>query len=174
MHALKNPESSERTTYYSGSHVGANLARHPKEKCRHARRLFRCMVAAIRPLCVKELAEIFAFEFDPNEVPNLVEGWRPGNSEEGFKLLSACSTLIAITDDRGSKIVQFSHFSVKELLTSDRLQISEVDNTCDYYVPLEPAHVLLARPGACLVVLLQLEENVDKGGQDISSTLVCC
>lgn len=63
------------------------------------------------------------FEFDPNEVPNLVEGWRPGVSEEAFKLLSACSTLIAIIDDRGSKIVQFSHFSVKEFLTSDRLQI---------------------------------------------------
>ena len=34
----------------------------PKEKCRQ---LFQCTVAAIRPLRVKELAEIFAFEFWP-------------------------------------------------------------------------------------------------------------
>ena len=131
----------------------------PKEKFQHARRLLQCIVAAIRPLRVEELAEIFAIEFDPNEVTNLVEGWRPENPEEAVH--SACSSLITIIDDQGSKIVQISHFSVNEFLTSDRLQTSEVDNICDYYVRLEPAHFLLAQTR--LEVLLLLDENVDKG-----------
>jgi hypothetical protein len=130
----------------------------PKEKFQHARRLFQCIVAAIRPLRVEELAEIFAIEFDTNEVTNLVEGWRPENAEEA--VLSACSSLIAIIDDRGSKIVQFSHFSVKEYMTSDRLQRSDIGHLCDYYIPLEPAHTVLAR--ACMAVLLQLDETVDR------------
>src|SRR6267154_2622360 len=130
----------------------------PKEKFQHARRLFQCVVAAIRPLRVEELAEIFAIEFGPNEVTNLVEGWRPENAEEA--VLSACSSLIAIIYDRGSKIVQFSHFSVKEYMTSDRLQTSDIGHVCAYYTPLEPAHMVLAR--ACIAVLLQLDEKVDR------------
>jgi len=130
----------------------------PKEKFQHARRLFQCIVAAIRPLRVEELAEIFAIEFGSNEVTNLVEGWRPENAEEA--VLSACSSLIAIIDDNGTKIVQFSHFSVKEYMTSDRLQISDIGHLSDYYIPLEPAHTVLAR--ACIAVLLQLGEKVDR------------
>ncbi|KAI0263688.1 hypothetical protein BGY98DRAFT_664528 [Russula aff. rugulosa BPL654] len=72
----------------------------PKQKFQHARRLFQCIVTAIRPLRVEKLAEIFAIEFGPNEVTNLVEGWRPENPEEA--VLSACSSLIAIIDDQGS------------------------------------------------------------------------
>jgi len=75
-------------------------------------------------------------------------------------VLSACSSLIAIIDDQDSKIVQFSHFSVKEFLTSDRLQTSEISNICHHYTSLEPAHTLLAR--ACVTILLQLDEKVDK------------
>ncbi len=130
----------------------------PKEKSQHACRLFQSIVAAIQPLRVEELAEIFAIEFGPNEITNLVEGWRPENPEEA--VLSACSSLVAIIDDQGSKIVQFSHFSVKEFLTSDRLQTSEISNIRNYYVSLEPAHTLLGQ--ACLAVLLQLDEKVDK------------
>ena len=58
------------------------------------------------------------------------------------------------------KIVQFSHFSVKEYLTSDRLQLSEVANIRQYYIPLEPSHAILAR--ACVAVLLQADEEQDK------------
>jgi len=127
----------------------------PKEKFEHASRLFQCMVAAFRPLRVEELAELFAIDFGPGNVPNLVAGWRPENPEEA--VLSTCSTFITTIDDRDSKIVQFSHFSVKEFLTSDRLQLSNVGNICQYYIPLEPAHVILAR--ACMTVLLQVDEE---------------
>jgi ankyrin repeat protein len=131
----------------------------PKEKSQHAHRLFQCLVAAIRPLYVEELAEIFAIEFDQDAARNLTEGWRPENPEEA--VLSACSTLIAVIDNnKGSKIVQFSHFSVKEFLTSDRLRRSEVGSICHYHIPLNSAHTILAQ--ACLTVLLKLDEKIDK------------
>ena len=132
----------------------------PKEKFEHASRLFRCMVAAVRPFRVEELAELFAIEFDANNAPNLVVGWRPENPEEA--VLSTCSSFITIIDDRDSKIVQFSHFSVKEFLTSDRLQMSNVGNIRQYHIPLEPAHAILAR--ACMIVLLQVDEEQDEEG----------
>src|SRR5260221_176807 len=129
----------------------------PREKFQHASRLFQCMVAAVRPLRVEELAEIFAIEFGPNNTLDLVVDWRPENAEEA--VLSTCSTFITVINDGGSKIAQFSHFSVKEFLTSDRLQMSDVGNICQYYIPLEPAHAILAR--ACVTVLLQLDEEGD-------------
>ncbi|KAI0288057.1 hypothetical protein BC826DRAFT_721154, partial [Russula brevipes] len=130
----------------------------PKEQKQHAHHLFQCLVAASRPLRVEELAEIFAIKFDTDSLPNLMDHWRPENPEEA--VLSACSTLIAIIDNGGSKIVQFSHFSVKEFLTSDRLRTSEFGNICHYFIPLDAAHSILVR--ACITVLLQLDENVDK------------
>jgi Ankyrin repeats (3 copies) len=130
----------------------------PKEKRQHAHRLFQCLVVAIRPLRVEELAELFAIEFDRDAGPNLKEGWRPESPEDA--VLSACSTLIAVIENEGSKIVQFSHFSVKEYLTSDRLRTSGMGSISHYHIFLDAAHTILAR--ACLTVLLQLDENVDK------------
>jgi hypothetical protein len=54
--------------------------------------------------------------------------------------------------------VQFSHFSVKEFLTSPRLATArgEVSN---YHIDSESAHTILAQ--ACLGVLLQIQDNVD-------------
>jgi hypothetical protein len=131
----------------------------PKQKREHAHRLFQCLVAAIRPLYVEELAEIFAIKFDQGGTANLKKGWRPENPEEA--ILSACSTLIAVVNDKKDrKIVQFSHFSVKEFLTSDRLWTSEVVNLRDYHIPLDSAHSILAQ--ACLTVLLQLDENINR------------
>jgi ankyrin repeat protein len=130
----------------------------PKEKWQHAHHLFMCLIAAIRPLRVEELAEIFAIDFDSDPaVPSVMEGFRPDNPEEA--VLSACSTLIAVTNDKSSKIVQFSHFSVREFLTSDRLRTSRVKTICRHYIPLDVAHMILAR--ACLTELLQLDENMD-------------
>jgi hypothetical protein len=131
----------------------------PEERKQHAHRLFQCLVTAIRPLRVEELAEIFAIDFDQDGPSNFVEAWRPEIPEEA--ILSACSTLIAVIDDTtGSNIVQFSHFSVKEYLTSDRLRTSEVGNIHNFYISLDVAYAILAR--ACLTVLLQLDEKVDK------------
>jgi len=130
----------------------------PKQKRQHAHRLFQCLVAAIRPLRVEELGEIFTIEFDADAAYNLVEDWRPENPEEA--VLSACSTLISVIDDEDDKIVQFSHFSVKEFLISDRFRTCDIGHNFHYYIPLDDAHTILAR--ACLTVLLQLDEKTDK------------
>ncbi|KAH9966804.1 hypothetical protein BC827DRAFT_1153140 [Russula dissimulans] len=134
----------------------------PAEKREYTHRLFQCMVSAIRPLQVEELAEIFAIDFDTNRgaalAPDLVEAWRPENPED--EVLSACSTLIAIVDGGDIKVVQFSHFSVKEFLTSHRLRTSGVESIRHYYIPLNSAHTILAQ--ACLTVLLRLDKNIDK------------
>jgi hypothetical protein len=54
--------------------------------------------------------------------------------------------------------VQFSHFSVKEFLTSPRLAIASGE-VLNYHIDLEPAHTILAQ--ACLGVLLQIQDEVE-------------
>src|ERR1700740_3184670 len=92
----------------------------------HARRLLQCLVVAIRPLDVKELAEVLAVDFDDAEgIPKLKPNWRWEDEEQA--LLTSCSSLITIVETDDSRIVQFSHFSVKEYLTSTRLATSSGD-----------------------------------------------
>ena len=57
-----------------------------------------------------------------------------------------------------SRIVQFSHFSVKEFLTSSRLA-SASGEVSNYHIDSEPAHTILAQ--ACLGVLLQIQHDVE-------------
>jgi hypothetical protein len=57
----------------------------------------------------------------------------------------------------GSPVIQFSHFSVKEYLTSNRIAKGRVSR---YYIPLESAHLFVAQ--ACLAFLIQLDEHVTK------------
>jgi hypothetical protein len=85
----------------------------------HARRLLQCLIVAIRPLRVEELAEVLAVNFDAEGIPKLNPSWRWEDQEQA--LLSSCSSLIAIVDAEDSWVVQFSHFSVKEFLMSSRL-----------------------------------------------------
>ncbi|KAH9080600.1 hypothetical protein EDB83DRAFT_998212 [Lactarius deliciosus] len=129
----------------------------PTQKQEHAHRLFQCLIASIRPLKLEELAEIFTIQFDSKVATKVEEGWRPEDAEDA--VLSACSSLVSVVKVKDSQIVQFSHFSVKEFLTSDRLATSTA-NLRYFYAPLESAHTILVQ--ACLVVLLQLDEKVDR------------
>ncbi|KAF8497821.1 hypothetical protein F5888DRAFT_1578470, partial [Russula emetica] len=120
-----------------------------KPNKRLAQRVLQCLVVAVRPLRVEELAEVLAVDFDDAEgIPRLKPDWRW--EEQELALLSACSSLIAIVQAGDSRVVQFSHFSVKEFLTSPRLATAsgEVSN---YHIDSEPAHAILAQ--ACLGVL---------------------
>jgi ankyrin repeat protein len=78
--------------------------------------------------------------------------------DQELALLSACSSLIAIVQAGGSRVVQFSHFSVKEFLTSPRLATASGE-VSDYHINLDPAHTILAQ--ACLGVLLQTQDDVE-------------
>ena len=139
-----------------------------------ARRVLQCLVVSTRPLRVDELAEVLAVDFDDTEgIPRLNSDWRWEEQEQA--LLIACSSLIAIvtpdnveasdsdseseTDGGDSRTVQFSHFSVKEFLTSSRLATAsgEISN---YHIDSEPAHTILGQ--ACLAVLLKIQDNVDR------------
>ena len=128
-----------------------------KPKQGHAHRLLQCLVAAVRPLQVEELAEVLAFDFNAEGIPNLNLGWRWENQEEA--VMSACSSLVIIVKDGDSRIVQFSHFSVKEFLTASRLA-EPIRDVSRYHIRLEAAHTILAQ--ACLGVLLRLDDRVDR------------
>jgi ankyrin repeat protein len=121
----------------------------------HACRILQCLVVAIRPLRVEELAEVLAVDFDNAEgIPKLNPNWRWEDGEQA--LLTSCSSLIDIVKANNSRVVQFSHFSVKEFLISTRLANSSID-VSRYHIDFEPAHTILAQ--ACMGVLLQADDR---------------
>jgi len=127
----------------------------------HARRLLQCLVVAIRPLRVDELAEVLAVDFDDADgIPELNPKWRWEDEEQA--LLASCSSLIAIVESGDSRVVQFSHFSVREFLTSTRLATSSGD-LLRYHIALEPAHTVLAQ--ACMGILLRTDDRDEQSGK---------
>lgn len=121
-------------------------------------RIFQCLTASFRPLHVEELAELFAIEVDPetNRITEFNAHWRPQNAEAA--VLSACRSLIAVVNEYEDKVVHFSHFTVKEFLTSSRLERSR--HLSQYYILPRPAHTFFAE--ACLCILLQLDSRIHK------------
>ncbi len=117
----------------------------------------QCLVAAVRPLQVKELAEVLAVDFNAEGIPKLNLNWRWEDQEEAVML--ACSSLVTIIKDGDTQIVQFSHFSVREFLSADRLA-EPIRDVSRYFIRLEAAHTILAQ--ACLGVLLGLDDRVDR------------
>jgi Ankyrin repeats (many copies) len=131
----------------------------------HARRLLQCLVVAIRPLRVEELVEVLAVDFDNADgIPKLNPNWRWEDEEQA--LLTSCSSLIAIVESGKSHIVQFSHFSVREFLTSTRLATSTGD-VLRYHIALEPAHTILAQ--ACMSILIQSDDGDEQSGKGSGS-----
>ena len=125
----------------------------------NARRLLHCLTVAKRALRVEELADVLAFDPDAADkgIPTNRAEWRWEDQEQA--VLSACSGLISIVDSEGSRVVQFSPFSVKEFLTSKRLTTAGGDIS-RYHILPEPAHAILTQ--ACLGVLLCLDDRADK------------
>ncbi len=110
----------------------------------HAYRMLQCLAVAVRPLSVAELAELLAFDFDAaeNGIPKLNSDWRWGDHEQA--VLSTCSSFVTVVPNKKSPVVQFSHFSVKEFLMSNRLAASTRDIS-QYHIVLEDAHAVLAQ-----------------------------
>ena len=125
------------------------------ENWAYAHRLFQCIVVARRPLRVEELAEFLAFKYEAGGGLTFEGDWRPENPRD--IVLSTCSSLVAIINVDGSPVMQFSHFSVKEYLTSSRITQGRMSR---YYIALEPAHLFVTQ--ACLSILLQLDKHVTK------------
>jgi ankyrin repeat protein len=119
--------------------------------------MLQCLVVAVRPLRVEELAELLAFDFDAAE--GGIPKYRPALQLDDLTqaVLSTCSSLVTIINDpfwSGRQYVQFSHFSVKEFLISHHLASSLGDNS-RYHIRHESAHTTLTQ--ACLGFLLHLD-----------------
>ncbi|KAH8976940.1 ankyrin repeat-containing domain protein [Lactarius hatsudake] len=122
----------------------------------HSYRLLQCLTVASRPLRVEGLAELLAIELNAGGIPKLNTDLRWEDQEEA--VLSVCSSLVTVIIDDGSRVVQFSHFSVKEFLTSPRLAYC-TEEVSRFHIPIEPSHMVLAQ--ACLGALLCLDEDKD-------------
>jgi ankyrin repeat protein len=125
----------------------------------HARHLLHCLAVSVRPLRVEELAEILCFDFDVPEgsISKFHPDRRPNNQEDA--ILSICSGLITMVDNRRSRVVQFSHLSVKEFLTSSHL--ASTVHLASYRILPVRAHTILAQ--VCLGLLLHPNDrNRDK------------
>src|SRR5260221_10673544 len=131
-----------------------------KAKREHAHRLLQCLTVAVRPLRIAELAEVLAVDFGTTSsvaTSTLNTDWRWEDQEHA--VLSTCSSLITVVEEDDDEIIQFSHFSVKEFLTSTRLAGASAD-VSRFHILLQPAHTILAK--ACLGTLLRLDAHVDK------------
>ena len=126
-----------------------------RDNWEYAHRLFQCIIVACRPLGVEELAEFLAFESGEGGRLTFQEDWRPEDPRD--TVLSTCSSLITVVNVEGSTVIQFSHFSVKEYLTSTRIAEGSASR---YSIALEPAHLFVTQ--ACLSFLLQLDKHVTK------------
>ncbi|KAH9077603.1 ankyrin repeat-containing domain protein [Lactarius deliciosus] len=130
-----------------------------------AYRLLQCLTVAVRPLRVEELAELLAFDFQASSsggIPKLKDDWRWDDQEEA--VLSTCSSLITVVPYGDSQVVQFSHFSVKEYLTSPRLAQSHGD-VSRFHIDLERAHTVMAQ--GCLGTLLLPDEQAGNDGAKV-------
>ena len=117
--------------------------------------LLQCVLVSSRPLLVEELAEFLALNFKSGLLPEFQASCRPEDPED--TLLSACPGLLAIVEEGTSRIVQFSHSSVKEFLISDRLAMA-IERSSRYHVDITRAHTMVAE--ACLSVLLSMDGEV--------------
>jgi ankyrin repeat protein len=123
---------------------------------KEAHQLLQCLAVARRPLGVEELAEVLALDVDAGGIPTFNAKWRWEDHEAA--VLSACSSLVSVIIDHGSRVVQFSHFSVKEFLTSGRL--ASMEDVSQFHIVDEPSHTILAQ--ACLGVLLSVDKRTSE------------
>ena len=127
-----------------------------------AYRLLQFLTVATRPVSLDELAEILALDFSEtkNGIPVLNEDWRWHDKYRG--ILATCSSLVVIVNsydynlERKTCFVRFSHFSVKEFLTSKRLANIKADIS-RFHIRLEPAHTITTQ--SCLATLLQSDQD---------------
>ena len=92
------PESLDETSRYE--RIIKEIKRPNRD---HALRLLQCLIVAIRPFHVEELAEVLAVDFDDAEgIPKLNSNWRWEDQEQA--ILSSCSSLIAIVQSSGFRI----------------------------------------------------------------------
>ena len=133
------------------------LSNIPEDYVEDVRRVLQCLICAFHPLDLREVADIVAI--DPAEPYYHPEDRYSAPRE----LLSVCSGLVCIrTSKRGGgryggeqfdiEELRFAHFSVKEYLVSDRVNLSSASK---YKLDEVSSHETLAN--LCISYLLQFE-----------------
>ncbi len=107
---------------------------------------------------MEELAQFLGFDLTTGRIPKFNEDWLLEDPVDA--VLSTTSSLLTIVPVDGSPVIQFSHFSVKEFLTSSRLAESSDIILRRYYVSMTLAHTLAAQ--SCLGMLLHLNKNITR------------
>jgi len=125
-------------------------------------RLLQFVAVASRPLRVEELAQFLGFDFTTGPVPEFQQDWLPEDPVDA--ILSTTSSLLATVNLDDSQVIQFSHFSVKEFLTSSRLAETRDSFVQRYHISMTEAHTIATR--GCLGMLLHLDENITIDGLD--------
>ena len=131
----------------------------PDGKWDAAHLLLQFVLVSSRPLLVEELAEFLTLDFDTGSTPKVHAGWRPNDPEDA--VLSTCPGFLSVIDVNGSRIVQFSHSSVKEFLISSCLADAG-GRSSRYHIDITSAHIMVAQ--ACLGVLLSLDGKISRYG----------
>jgi len=127
-----------------------------------AHQLLQFVAVASRPLRVEELVQFLGFDFMTGLVLKFQQDWLLEDPIDG--MLSTMSSLLATVDLNGSQVIQFSHFSVKEFLTSSRLaEARDIFVQC-YYISMTEAHTFATQ--ACIGMLLHLDKNITIDGLD--------
>ena len=136
------------------------LSNIPDDYVEDARRVLQCLICAFEPLDIREVAEIVAIDTaEPYYHP---EG-RYSNPRE---TLSVCCGLVSTRTSKrrcgpfGSsnfeiEELRFAHFSVKEYLVSDRVNLGPASK---YNVDEVSCHMLMA--DLCISYLLQFKERI--------------
>lgn len=124
-----------------------------------AHRLLQFVAVASRPLRVEELGQFLGFDFAAGPIPKFHGTWLL--EDPVYAVLSTVPSLLATVDVDGSLVIQFSHFSVKEFLTSARLAESSDTILRRYHITLTRSHTLAA--AACLGMLLHLDRKITRG-----------
>ncbi|KAH9055873.1 ankyrin repeat-containing domain protein [Lactarius deliciosus] len=135
----------------------------PKSLDETYERILKEINNANRDQSLRLLQCLTQLELDAGEIPKLNVDLRWEDQEEA--VLSACSSLVTVIIDKGSRVVQFSHFSVKEFLTSARLACC-TEEVSRFHIPVEPSHAIIAQ--ACLGALLclQVDDHTEDEDED--------
>jgi ankyrin repeat protein len=123
-----------------------------------AHRLLQCVTVSSRPLRVEEPAEFLAFDFKKGLIPKFHEDSRQKDPVQA--VLSTCPSLLTMVNVSGSQVIEFSHSSVKEYLTSTRLAEASDPISRRYHISMPHAHALVAQ--ACLGILLHMDETITR------------
>ncbi|KAI9764160.1 MAG: hypothetical protein M1840_008642 [Geoglossum simile] len=116
-----------------------------------ALKILQWLAYSARPLQIREVAEVIAVDIEDN--PRFDAERRFPEPRDILKICSSLVTIIEEAND-GNEQVKLAHFSVKEYLVSERIQIGPA---CRYSIREAPANISIAE--ACLAYLLQFEHS---------------